>query len=159
MTDERSIFGRALAWVLYGRLAEDKRNLPKYGTKTLIFRLLGIFTVGYVMIQLYVFHKQLDAIPREMVSAWMIWLFGYIVLKESFRWSSVGSTDAHFGEIFVLLITGAFCWMEGWNLYHHWFRAKPYFAIPGGYFESMVEAFVLLVLTGISSAFYHRRSK
>ena len=155
---EKRLPRRAFEWLLYGNLAEDRKKLPKFGAKTLIFRILGVFTTGYVAIQLYVFHRQLDSIPYEIVHAWMIWLLGYIVLKESFRWISLGASN-HFGEIFVLLIVGTFCWMETFNLYQHWFRGKPYLKIPGGYYESMIEAFILLVLSSISSALHHKKGK
>lgn len=136
---------------VYGKLAEDKRGLAKYGVKTLVYRLLGLFTVVYGAVSIYIFRNQLTSLPYRIVIAWSCWLLGYWALSQAYHWLSMNNAG-HCGEIFVLWLTGILCWMEGYNLYQHWVYGKPYMEIPEGFFESVMGAFGLLVLSGISSA-------
>lgn len=144
-----------LYWLLYGSAFQKNNNgFPKHDFKILIYRFLGFATFGYAGIQLYIFHSQSDSIPNEIVWFWMIWLLGYTVLKEAFRWAEVNSHN-HYGEFFAILIIATFLWMESYSVLGHWISGRLYMRIPAGYFDSAVEAFVLLILSTISSLRFH----
>ncbi len=153
--DVKNLVRKLCEGFVYGKLAEDKRGLAKYGVKTLIYRLLGLFTAVYGAMNIYTFKNQLTSLPYEIVMAWSLWLLGYWALSQTFLWLSMNDAG-HFGEIFVLWLTGIFCWMEGYSLHGHWFLGKPYMKIPEGFFESVMGAFGLLVLSGISSVLRHK---
>lgn len=126
----------------------------KVQSKNWIYGFLGWFTVIYVCCQVAVFHMGEADFPKEIVYFWMFSLFAYATLKEAFRWAGIKNHGVR-GEIFAALVIVAFFWMEIYNVANLWLYGIPYRALPGGYFESVMESAALLVAGILSALKYH----
>lgn len=132
-------------------------GFPKRFHKVWMYRVLGLLTIVYIILQLIQFYCQFKDPPCEFRWFWMVSLLGYVLLKEVFRWNDVEESTARWGEVYVILVIGSFLLMQGVNIVRLWAYGMPNLVLPDGALEGALEALVLWVGSTISAATHHSK--
>lgn len=158
MTTPKKSLRKFWHWFVYGDWHHNDNGYPKHAHKVLFFRLLGIATIIYLGLWLYLFHNNMKEISPGLQSFWMLTLAGYAALNNAYKWIGVKTPD-HWGELFAWLVIATFSWMEAVNMYNKVVLGLDFRHLPDGAYEATCEALILLVFSNIFSIYINKKNE
>ncbi|MBI4114730.1 MAG: hypothetical protein HY445_02710 [Candidatus Niyogibacteria bacterium] len=126
--------------------------------KERFFYLTGFLTLLYVAIQWYGFialtYRPENYLPYQFTIFATIAIFGYTLLKETFRWTQLASRE-YLGEILTHIIIGSYVIM---TLLIYFYPSR-FLQLPIGFFDFVISIFFIWLGSRLSRTLYETNHK